>query len=262
MTLPSHLFVAPAIDVDTPYVSRLSARSALYTDLRLLLASTGPSLPDGGYRELVLEQNLLLRASASSRQKLWKELSTRYRLVGTDPLFVAFQDEWSRCVSEAERALTAYVLLALNDRLVADLGVLWLFERLRNGSIELRVDDVLAFLGRSVREHPEVGRWSETTTLRVAQHYLASLRDFGLARGTLRKVTVRPALYAGPVRLLVRALAMAGISDLNAVRSPLFRLVALDGAEVIHALGELNGARALRFRMQADVVELDTETAE
>jgi len=233
----------------------------MYTDLRLLLDSADTSVPDGGYRALVLEENRLLRSSGSSRQKLWKELSARYRLIGTDPLFVAFQGEWSHCRSEAERALTAYMLLALNDRLVADLGMDWLFDRLRNAPLELRVEDVLGFIARSVREHPEVGRWSETTTLRVAQHYLASLRDFGLARDTLRKVTVRPALYAGPVRLLIRALALAGVSDLNALRSPLFRLLALDTAEVIDALGELNGTGALRFRMQADVVELDAEMA-
>ena len=259
--LSSPAFGFPAVDGDAPYVSRLSARSALYTDLRLLLDCAGPRLPNVGWRALVLDKNCLRRPSASSRQKLWKELSTRYRLVGTDPLFVVFQEEWSRCDSEAERALTAYVLLALNDRMVADLGSRWLFDRLRTAPVEIGVDDVLGFLARSVRDHPEVGRWSETTTLRVAQHYLASLRDFGLARGTQRKATVRPALYAGPVRLLVRALALAGMSDSTAIRSPLFRLLALDGAEVIDALGELNGAGALRFRMQADVVELDVETA-
>jgi len=247
------------MDVDAPYVSRLSARSALYTDLRLLLDNASSVLPDGGYRAFVLDENRLRRSSGSSRNKLWKELSARYRLVGADPLFVVFQEEWSRCASEAERALTAYVLLALNDRLVGDLGMYWLFERLRSAPAELRVDDVLGFVARSAREHPEAGRWSETTTLRVAQHYLASLRDCGLARGTRRKVTVRPALYAGPVRLLVRALALAGISGLSALRSPLFRLLALDSAEVIDALGELNGAGALRFRMQADIVELDAE---
>lgn len=259
--LSSPALAFSAVNGDAPYISRLSARSALYTDLRLLLDNASSVLPDGGYRALVLDENCLRRSSGSSRKKLWKELSARYRLVDTDPLFVVFQEEWSRCASDAERALTAYILLALNDRLVADLGAHWLFERLRSAPAELRVDDVLGFIARSAREHPEAGRWSETTTLRVAQHYLASLRDFGLARGTQRKVTVRPALYAGPVRLLVRALALAGISGLSALQSPLFRLLAFDSAEVIDAFGELNGAGALRFRMQADVVELDVETA-
>ena len=253
--------LVPALDAGAPYVSRLSARSALYTDLRLLLDGAEPTDPGQSYRALVLEENRLLRSSDSSRQKLWKELSARYRLDFTDQLFLAFASEWSRCFSEPERALTPYVLLALNDRLVADLGMYWLFDRVANAPAELRVDDVLAFLGRSVRDHPEVGRWTVTTTLRVAQHYLASLRDFGLARGTVKKVAVRPALQAGPVRLLLRALALAGASDMKSVQSPLFRLLAIDNAEVVDVLGELNRMGALRFRMQADVIELDVEAA-
>jgi len=100
-----------------------------------------------------------------------------------------------------------------------------------------------------------------TTTMRVAQHYLASLRDFGLAQGIQRKVTVRPALHASPVRLLVRALSLAGLSHSDVIRSPLFRLLALEPSDVIDALGELNGAGALHFRMQADVIELEVEAA-
>jgi hypothetical protein len=39
--------------------------------------------------------------------------------------------------------------------------------------------------------------------------------------------------------------------------SPMFRLLALDGIEVIDALGELNRQGELRFRMQGDVIELE-----
>ena len=38
--------------------------------------------------------------------------------------------------------------------------------------------------------------------------------------------------------------------------APVFRLLALEGIEVIDALGELNRQGELRFRMQADVIEL------
>ena len=118
-------------------------------------------------------------------------------------------------------------------------------------------EDILAFINRAESSHPEVRSWSEKTRLAVAQKYAASIRDFGLAKGTSRKSTIRPALYASPVRLLVRALRLAGIGPLEIVHSRAFRLLALDESEVIDALGELNRLGALRFRMQSDVVELD-----
>jgi hypothetical protein len=91
---------------------------------------------------------------------------------------------------------------------------------------------------------------------------MASIRDFGLARGKVRKTSVRPALYGAPVRLLIRALRLARTGDFEIVTALVFRLLALDGTEVIDALGELNRQGELRFRMQADVIELGIGGAE
>jgi hypothetical protein len=182
-------------------------------------------------------------------------------LDNSDSLFTAFWEEWRRSASESERALTAYVFLALNDRLVADLGTEWLFPLLRRAPVEIRLADVNAFIERSAARHPEVRSWSQKTRHAVAQKYVASIRDFGLAQGIVHKTTVRPALYAAPVRLLVRALRLVGVTPLDLLRAPIFRLLGLDGVEVIDALGELNRQGALRFRMQGDVVELDVAEA-
>ena len=70
---------------------------------------------------------------------------------------------------------------------------------------------------------------------------------------------IRPALYGAPVRLLVRALRLAGTSEMEIVRAPIFRLLALEGPEIIDAFGELNRQGALRFRIQGDVIELNIE---
>ena len=208
-------------------------------------------------RAKVIDENCLARSSDSARRKTWKELKSRYLLDGSHPLFAAFWQEWRLCVSEPERGLTAYCLLALNDKLVADLGLEFLFPRLRRAPSELRSNDVLAYIKASVPKHPEVAAWSDKTLSAVAQKYSASIRDFGLAKGTLRKTTVRPALYGAPTRLLARALRLVGTRDFDIVRAPVFRLIGLEASEVIDALGELNRQGALRFRMQGDVVELE-----
>jgi hypothetical protein len=247
----------PSFDPEAPYLSRLSARSALYTDLRLLLSNNSKAYPATKYRFLVVEENCLARSSISTRLKLWKQLHSRFRLDANDALFRIFWTEWQRCTTDPERDLTAYMLLALNDRLVADLGVEWLFSLLRRAPAELRVQDVRAFIERAAGRHPEVSRWSEETASAVAQKYCASIRDFGLAKGTAKKVTVRPSLYGAPVRLLLRALRLIGTSDLDIIRHRIFRLLAIDVPEVINALGELNRLEQIRFRMQGDVVELD-----
>lgn len=251
--------IAPGLDPGSPYSARLSARSALYTEFHCLLDSQDTALSSAEYRALVVMENRLSRKTTSAKAKLWEELKKRYRLDSADPLFTSFWMEWRRCGSEAERGLTAYLLLALNDRFVADLGIEFLFPLLRRAPAELRVDDVLAFIERARTVHPEVEGWSENTRHAVAQKYSASIRDFGLAKGTYNKTTVRPALYGAPVRLLVRALRSMGTGALELLNAPAFRLLGLEGTEVIDAFGELNRVGALRFRMQGDVVELDIE---
>ena len=144
--------------------------------------------------------------------------------------------------------------------MVTDLGTQWLFPLLRRAPAELRVGEVRAFLARA-RQHPEVGKWSEETTAAVAQKYCASIRDFGLANGIVRKLTVRPALYSSPVRLLVRALRLVGMPPFALVQAPVFRLLGVDTTEVVDALSELSRIGALHFRMQGDVVELDLREA-
>jgi len=240
-----------------PYSSRLSARSALFTELHQLLDSETQAYTSAEYRRQVVEENRLAKPSKAAREKLWKELKARYLLDPEDPLFTAFWAEWQRCRSEPERSLTAYVFFALNDRLVTDLGIEFLFPLLRRAPAEIRLADVLAFIERAFRSHPEARAWSEETRVAVAQKYTASIRDFGLARGTIRKTSIRPALYGAPVRLLVRALRLAGVAPLDIVQAPAFKLLGLDTTEVIDALGEMNRVGALRFRMQGDIVELD-----
>lgn len=258
---PAPRVAVAGLDPAAPYSSRLSARSALFTEIHQLLDGEVRALGAAEYRRQVVDENRLAKPSKAARLKLWKELKARYRLDSEDPLFSAFWTEWQRCTSEQERGLTAYVCFALNDRLVADLGVHFLYPLLRKAPAEVRLADVLAFIERAYRAHPEARAWSGATRMAVAQKYTASIRDFGLARGTVRKTSVRPALYGAPVRLLVRALRLAEVAPLDIVRAPAFRLLCLDTTEVIDALGELNRVGALRFRMQGDVVELDVRGA-
>lgn len=249
--------LVPGLDTGAPYSSRLSARSALFTDLQLLLDDRAEPLTADEYRKLVLDQNCLSRGSTSARQKIWSELRKRYPLDRRNPLFHAFWQEWRRSQSEQERALTTYVAFAVNDRLATHIGTEWLCPYLRRAPAELRVEDLLAFLEYSGREnHPELLAWTESTKHKVAKHFLASVRDFGLAQGRAVKKSIRPALYGAPVRLVIRVLRMAGARDLEIISAPIFRLLSIEGAEIIESLGELNRQGQLRFRMQADVVEL------
>ena len=57
----------PGLDPAAPYASRLSARSALFTELHLLLDRERAALSSAEYRALVVTENKLSRTSAAAR---------------------------------------------------------------------------------------------------------------------------------------------------------------------------------------------------
>ena len=93
----------PGMDPSAPYASRLSARSALYADLCLLLDAADGLLSSEAFRQTVIDDNCLARSSESARRKMWKELKSRYVLDASNPLISAFWQEWQRCGPEQER---------------------------------------------------------------------------------------------------------------------------------------------------------------
>jgi hypothetical protein len=229
----------------------------LYSDLQTLLTIVREPVLRAEYRRRVVEENVLSRASVASREKAWKEIAARYAIDGSSPLFRAYLEEYRRAGSAHDRGLTSYVLFALHDRLVCDLGIDWLYEYLRAAPAELRTVDVLAFLSSRERERPEIRGWSSSSRDNIASHYLSALKEFGLARGVQRKLTARPSPGAAPVRFLLRAVMMKGSSQRAAIQSPLFRLLALTLDETTTLLFRLNADGALRCRIQGDIVELD-----
>lgn len=204
-----------------------------------------------------MEGNLLARATASARAKLYTELKGRYFLDPENQLFAAFIDEWRKVTNPEEKNLLVFALLALNDRTVMLTSCEWLFPHLRKADSELRVTDLEVFfasLGKT--SHPEVADWTESTTKRVVQHYLATVRDCGLAAGAINKRAHRPALYAAPMRLLLRALQISKLSPPEIVSHECFKILGIAPGEVVGALSELNRQGAIKFRQQADVIEL------
>src|SRR5678815_1206552 len=69
----AHMLV-PGLDPHAAYVSRLSARSALYTDLHQLLEGHYCPLAQDKYRARVVDENCLAKPSKAAREKTWKEL--------------------------------------------------------------------------------------------------------------------------------------------------------------------------------------------
>jgi len=80
-----------------------------------------------------------------------------------------------------------YFYAAQNDRTMRDLVVQVLYPRLLAGSIDLPIDVVVCTLRMWVAEGKTTSAWGDKTIVRVARGFMATLRDFGVLHGAVKK---------------------------------------------------------------------------
>ena len=245
--------VPEGLDPRGRWLSRISSRSALLADFSLALNAYTPG---ASFRSLIVEGNVCLKPTTASRRKVYKELKGRYLIDKDNPYFTLFMREWKAAPDDEAKAQTIYVFFCLNDRTVLATSSEWLCPKVRSAPSELRIGDLENFLRKKSDEHPEIRAWSANTLTCVAQKYLASIRDFGFATGTSRKISRRPSVSGVAFRFLVKSLLMSGVGDRELISHPAFRILGFAGDDIVETLIRLNRDGLIRFRMQADVIEI------
>ena len=137
-------------------------------------------------KSAVLEDNLLRKGSERYRSDILSEITRRYHIAKDGfretPLIRAYRRNLSESVWES---LLYYEFS--QDRLVKYLTTEFLYPRYQDGVLVLRKEDLLTFLENASSTRDEFESWSENTCLSVAEHYLASMKNFGILEGSTEK---------------------------------------------------------------------------
>src|SRR6266851_876041 len=104
--------------------------------------------------------------------------------------------------------------------------------------------------------------WSPTTLRRVQQHILASLKDFGMIKGSRTRRTVRPRVGPQVTLFASRLASLQGLTDLQALDACWFRLLGLDYHQTVEVLFAAARSGVLSSRLQADVAKLTLPAVE
>jgi hypothetical protein len=238
-----------------PILPRLSGAASMRHELEALLGAAPPDARPAVYRELVLDQNVTGKASASARLWVWKRVKLRYVLDPSVPAFRAFQACLQESPGTEQRGLLCFVMLARTDRLFRDVTLECVSPLLGQEGYVVAPAAIHEAIER--RGAASGASWSATTLDRTAKHLMTSLKDFGVL---VRSATKRIArLRPGPqVALFCARLArLEGLTDRQLLEARWFQLLGLEREQVADLLYSAARAGALLFRMQADVVELD-----
>ncbi len=167
------------------YTSRIQKGGALLEDMRMLVRSWH----DGGrakQRDRVIVENVLGKKTRARALDIYQEAFVPRFIRGNPP------EAWKivRPLEEREVPMEIlrpvyYWITARSDRLLYDFVIDETLARSKSPDLSIRVDETKNWIKKKLTEHGQF--WSESVTVRVAQGFLAALRDFGIIEGATKK---------------------------------------------------------------------------
>lgn len=251
--------ILPALE-EQPYTARFAGAASLRPEIEALLRAAPDATSARELRRLVIVENVVAKGSASARNWAWTRLKLRYALDEALPEeFLAFRSAWQQSRDPADRGLICGLMVARTDRLFRDLTLEFVTPHLAAAGTVVSAAPLIERISALPRYGPR--DWSPKSQHNMANHVLAALKDFGIMSGSITKRTVTP--RPGPVvtQFAARLGRLEGRTDLALLDSPWFRFLGADRDDAVALLREAARAGVLKFRMQAEVVELDLDAA-
>lgn len=237
--------------------SRILKGGALLGESRILVEEWDPTLSPGANMTRIEEHNLLAKRSRSRAHDILYTVF-RPRFVEPGPQVIpalrqlaghprAFAEA---CYFEATRA--DFLLSTFAE------DPLWgWFQGGRAGVTPLDAEEWLERL-IATRRLPD---WSDQVRRRAAQGLLATLRDFGVLRGAVRKEFAPPRLTPAGFAYVAFRLHQAGTTARGLAEAPVWRRWLLQPADVVQLLAEVAHLGVLRHSQAGSIARLDWELA-
>jgi len=170
------------------FKSVLSQSGLLLPELSTLASARKEMASPARAKDLVLEQNILAKPTAQSRQRIWDKLIARYRIHTTDELFGFW---WELIPTSANNDLAQLATLRWAQH---DLFLRFLWNEIylprRSMDATVQSSDLIDYVRDIGAGHPAkvyFFKCSENVQIRMAQHFLLILRECGAATGRKNK---------------------------------------------------------------------------
>jgi len=209
-------------------------------------------------RDAVLSGSLLAQRSINSRKGIWDRIHYRYLTHRIDWIIASLVEAYELGSHGAEFVSLLYLHYALRDRLTHDFVTEVLWQKGYQPRPPVARNDVLDLLDAKTPEHPEIGRWTESSRVKLAGNMLSALRDFGVLEGIQKKFLVRPSLPLSTAKHLLRILVAEGKRGREVLEDFTWRLFMLTEQDVATTLGNMAREGEIHFEKVGTTVVLQT----
>jgi hypothetical protein len=145
-----------------------------------------------------------------------------------------------------------------DEFLVRDFLVHWLYPRFIQGTFRLHTDDVTEYL-TSLHKKKGIewsGKWTDSTTSRVASGLLRMASDFGLLTGTLHKEFASFHLPEESFMYLLHAMAEVEPNARRIVDAEDWHMFLMDTSDVERELLRLHQFRKVHYEVAGSLAQL------
>lgn len=227
----------------------ISSRTAMLSELQMLLTVVPVYAPFEAYRHAVEVENVLHKASSSNRAKTWKFLSNLYGLDPRLPILRQFRKMYA--IADADRSLlTALLAMAREPILRASLGMV----------LDCPVG---RWLGREdfeawIRKFAP-GRYSESMYLSFSHNLYASFFQFGYLGKSALKVRLRTRPQNGMAAVAFAAFLdwLCGRNGIALITSEYSRALDLPREDHLAFLSAAGRQGLMRVAYSGGVLDLD-----
>lgn len=244
------------------YTSKIIKASALVGETQLMLAHWDLALSVTENCQRLLNNNILGKTSAKRTQEFLTVFRARYT---RDADLLAAMALLAKEPGTLSMLQPIYYFCTVNaDVLLADFVDAYLGSALHHNRLQIVTTDVIDWLMQQVRAGKTTGNWAYPTSERIAQGLLATLRDFGVLEGKVKKTLAHPYLPETSFALMAYWLtAQRPVSDAiynhQAWRSFFLERMEVERlflrAHQLHLLTYQAAGRVIRLEFPAQTIE-------
>ena len=203
----------------------------------------------------VKDANTIGATSQNWLRDVAKVLNRRFEPDGRDRTLVELAQ--AGCDRSVWRPLLLWHMTR-DEFLLRDYLINWLYPQFSSSAFRLHTDDVMPYLA-ALSKYDDIewsGKWSKSTTARVASGLLRMAADFGLLAGSLAKEFASYHLPEESFLYLLHAMAQTESNARRIVELPDWRMYLLDASDVEREILRLHQFQKVDYQVAGSLAQL------
>jgi sulfur relay (sulfurtransferase) DsrC/TusE family protein len=208
-------------------------------------------------KEKIISQNLLNKQSNQTIKGILIAIHKRFfRNYEFLPSVELLAKAITKNISKIIKIQLLYPYICESDNLIKNMMLNLVANKINQSQIILTKNEILEFLEKEQKTHPELKKWSNYLKGRWTRGFLAFLRDFNVMEKAPSNKLVKPSLRTETFMFFMLGLLDKKMNIKDVLKNEIWRLYFLKNAEIEHFLVETQARGWIYYSRVGEIIEL------